>query len=258
MMPAERLSKILECINTNGSANIEELTKLVDVSESTIRRDLKKLADKGLIIRTHGGAVTKTISTTFEQEARNKRFLQKEEKEYIGQLAANYVSDGESILLDSGTTTLALSRFLKYKKGLTVITYDLRIALETELTSDSLLVVTGGIRRDGFDVLVGSETENFIRNLSVDKAFLGADAIDLEMGVTNAGFAEVSIKQEIIKSAKEVILVADYTKFGKTALIKVASLEDIDHIITDSRVDRDYIQRIERLGVWIEIADVKS
>ncbi len=254
MMPAERLSKILESINENGSANIEELTKLVSVSESTVRRDLKKLAENGLLIRTHGGAVKKSSSTTFEQQAQNKRLLQQEEKEQIGKMAAEYISDGESVLLDSGTTTLALARYLKEKRGLTVITYDLRIALETELSSDSSLVVTGGIRRDGFDLLVGSQTENLIHNLSVDKAFLGADAIDLEMGVTNAGFAEASIKQEIIKSAKEVILIADYTKFGKTGLIKVASLEEIDHIITDYQVDQNYLEKIERLGVRVKIA----
>lgn len=255
MLPAERLSTILESINNNGSANVEELVELVHVSESTVRRDLNKLTKRGLITRTHGGAVTKTISTAYERRARDKCQIQQEEKDKIGQYALKYISDGESIILDSGSTNLALARNLKQKKGLTVITYDLRIALESQISQDSQLVVTGGIRRDMFDVLIGSEAERFIRGLSVDKAFLGADAIDMVKGLTNAGFAEISIKQEIIKAAKEVILLVDHTKFGKTALIKVASLEEVDHIITDSGIDPDCLRKIKKQGIWVETAD---
>lgn len=258
MLPAERLQKILNYINNNKSANVKELGELVNTSESTIRRDLDKLVMRGLINRTHGGAVTNALSTTTEKKAEEKRNLKWNEKDYIGKYAAQYISDGESIIVDSGSTTLSLCRNINNKRDLTVITYDLKIALETALGPNCSMIVTGGIRRDDFEVLIGSETESFIKRLNVDKAFIGTDAVDLDKGLTNATFAEVSIKQEIIKAAKKVILLADYTKFGKTALVEVAPLEEIDIIITDSGIDQEVFEKIKKKGIWIGLADINT
>jgi DeoR/GlpR family transcriptional regulator of sugar metabolism len=252
MFPAKRQKKVLEYINEQGSANIEELLNLVKVSQSTIRRDLKKLAQKGLINRTHGGAVKKTSSTSFEMRPKEKRFKQLKEKRYIAKIAANYILAGESIILDAGSTNYAIAQELADKKNITVITFDLRIALETELSHESVLVVPGGIRREDYEVVVGSNVENFIRDLSVDKAFLGADAVDIEHGITNATFSEVTIKQQIIESAKETFLVADHTKFGRTSLVNVADLRQVEYLITDNKIKQKTVNKLEKLGIWVE------
>ncbi len=251
MLPEERLNKILEHIKENKSAEVDELAKLFGASKSTIRRDLKKLDRKDIVQRTHGGAVLANVSTSYEKKAQEKRMINPNKKQHIGKIAAKYVYENESILLDSGSTTLQVAKNLYDISDLTVITYDLRIAIDTELSSNSSILLTGGVRRNGFEVLVGSETEKFISKLSVDKAFLGADAIDFKSGITNATFAEVSIKQEIIKSAKEVILVADHTKFNNIALVHVTSLDKIDKIITDKEISSDVLEKLEEKGLEV-------
>jgi len=100
--------------------------------------------------------------------------------------------------------------------------------------------------------VVGSNVENFIRDLSVDKAFLGADAVDIEHGITNATFSEVTIKQQIIESAKETFLVADHTKFGRTSLVNVADLRQVEYLITDNKIKQKTVNKLEKLGIWVE------
>lgn len=252
MIPAERQAEILKYINNNGSADIKELMDLVKVSKSTIRRDLKKLSNKDLIERKHGGAIKKTMSTTFELQPRDKRYKNMKEKKQIARLALEYINNGDSIILDAGSTTYAISQKLKEKDRLTVISCDLRIALETDLSNSSKLIVPGGIRRNDYEVLIGARAENFLRDLSVDRAFIGADSIDLERGITNATLAEVSIKQQIINSAKETILVADHTKFGKSTLKKVAELAQVEHIITDKNIDTIIVEKLRKKNIWVE------
>ncbi|MFW6029775.1 MAG: DeoR/GlpR family DNA-binding transcription regulator [Halanaerobiales bacterium] len=252
MIPAERQKKILNYINNNGSANIEELINLVGVSKSTVRRDLKKLSKKGLINRTHGGAIKKTKSTSFEPSPKEKRFKQLSEKKKIAKITKKYIRDGESIILDAGSTNYAISQELEDISNITVITFDLRIALETKLSNDSRLVVPGGVRRENYEVLIGSHVENFFRDVTADKAFLGADAVSLDRGITNATFSEVAIKKQIINSAKETYLVVDHTKFGNTTLVKVAELSVIDYIITDSKIKPEIENKLKKLGVLIE------
>lgn len=252
MMPAKRQKVILKYINKHGSANIKELLELLKVSESTIRRDLKKISEKNLIERTHGGAVKTTMSTSFEALPQEKRCKNLKEKKYIADICEKFILDGESILLDAGSTNYFISQKLKNKNNITVITVDLRIALKTKLKSDSNLIVPGGRRREDYEVLVGTEVENFLKNLSVDKAFIGADAVSIEKGITNATFPEVGIKKEMIKSAKESFLVADHTKFGSNSLVKVANLEKIEYVITDKKIDSEVVDKLEEIGIWVE------
>lgn len=252
MLPKKRLIEILDYIKKKDekSAKVEELAKEFNASNSTIRRDLKKLEEQSMLERIHGGAILRS-STSSEMKAFEKRIINQKEKKHIGKIAKKYIIDGDSILLDSGSTVLEVANNLIEFNDLTVITYDLRIALDIELTYDSKLFVTGGERRNGFEVVYGVECVDYIKKLHVDKAFLGADAIDLNKGITNAHFPEVPIKKEIIRSADTVILVADSSKFNKQALIKVCELDEIDIIITDSEIDRNIYKKIKEKGVDI-------
>jgi Transcriptional regulators of sugar metabolism len=256
ILPAERRKRILEFIQQNGSGRIEELATSLDVSEATVRRDLSLLATEGFINRTHGGAILSEASTAFERLYPEKRLLCSEEKRLIGIEAASMVADGETLILDSGSTTFEIARNLTLHKNLTIITYDLFVASSFVYDPSTTVIVTGGIRREGFNVLIGPIAEELIRQVKVNKAFLGADSVDFTAGVTNATFNEVSIKRLIIEAASEVILVADYSKFGKASLAKVCSLDQIHRIITDSKIDDSILQGLQRIGILTTIVNL--
>ena len=232
MLPAERRQRILELIQHSGSATVEELAEAVGSSSSTVRRDLDRLAALSLVIRTHGGAVLPTHSTAYEKRYTEKRILRQHEN-HIGKAAAEFVQEGETVILDSGSTTLEVARNLAAKKHLTIITNDLFIATEITYHPSTTVIVTGGILRPGFNVVVGSATESFLMSVHVDKSFLGGDAVDFDYGLTNATLSEASVKQLMIKAAREAYLVVDHTKFGQRALAKVADLESFKLIVTD-------------------------
>jgi len=253
-LPAERQRKILESIHSRGSAKIQLLSRLLNVSEATVRRDLKVLTARGLIDRTHGGAVLPETSTAFEKLYAEKRTQLQEEKRRIGAAAAARVRDGETIILDSGSTTIEVARHLTHHKHLTIITYDLFIAGSVDYDDTTSVLVSGGTLRPGFNVLVGSEAENFFRKIRVNKAFLGADAIHPEQGVFNATFSEHAVKQRIVEATQEVILVADHSKFGKVALVNVCPLDAVHRIVTDTGLDETVLSELKRHGTAVELA----
>lgn len=164
------------------------------------------------------------------------------------------VADGETLILDSGSTTLEIARQLAKRKDITIITNDLYIASTVSYDPTTTLIVTGGVRREGFNVLVGPIAEELLRKVRVNRTFLAADAVDLAYGVMNATFTEIQIKQLIIQAAKEVVLVADHTKFGKAALAKVCSLTDIHHVVTDTGIADSVLEELKRLGIPVTLA----
>lgn len=253
-IPAGRQQQILEYISKNGSAQIKELAVLFNVSEATIRRDLDEMDASGHIKRTHGGALNGQHSTSYERMHSEKMKIMLNAKRNIAIQAASLVNDGETILLDSGTTAYFVGQNLADFKDLTVITYDLYIANSLVLHPTSTLAVTGGIRRSGYNVLVGGDTEDYIRRTSVDKVFLGADAIDISFGVSNANLMEVSIKRLMLKAGKKVILVADHTKLGRTALAKVCDLDEPDLMVIDRDIPEDMLEQLKAVGTDLLLA----
>lgn len=248
-LPAVRRSNILNFIDTSGSATIRELAVFLNVSEATVRRDLDELAAEKMLERTRGGAQSlRTSRTAFEAAYRDKASLMVEEKQRIGACAASYVEDGDTILLDTGTTTLQIASQLAEKKNITVITYDLYIATTIELDASSTLIVPGGTRRPGFGVLVGPVTKSFLQGIRVDKTFLAADAVSPEFGVSNATLDEADLKKVLISSAQKVFLVADHSKFGSVSLVHVCPLSDLNLIITDKGLPAAYQEKLTEMG----------
>lgn len=234
MLPGERNQFICDYILEKGGAQIKELSLLLHVSEATIRRDLDELAAKGLIERIHGGGMPRNnYSTTFERIHDEKLKLQLVEKKKIGQHAAGLVQDGDSIFLDTGTTSYQLALGLSGKENITVITNDLFIATNVDFHPSANVVLTGGIKRSGYSVLIGSMVEEMVRDIRVDIVFLTADAIDETFGISNTNFSEAAIKKLLLKAGKKVILIADHTKFGTSAVVKVCDLDAVDIILTD-------------------------
>lgn len=234
----QRQRTIAEYLEQNQSISVKRAAEICNVSEATARRDIDEMANAGLIERIHGGAVLHR-GTGFEEYHAEKMKIMIPEKTRIAKEAAKLVKEGDSLFIDSGTTTFLLAQQLQNIKKLTVITNNLDIAYTTKLDTSSTMIVTGGIRRDGFSVLVGDIAEEFIKRLYVDIAFVGADAASVEHGVFNSNFMEIGIKQSMASSGKKVVLLADHSKFGQKALAKVCDWDKFDAVITDSGIDAE-------------------
>lgn len=248
-LPATRRSNILDIINSTGCATIKDLAVALDVSEATIRRDLDELNDEHMLERIHGGAqALKASRTAYESAYHDKSLYMVEEKAKIGAYAASHVNDGDTILLDSGTTTLQIANNLSKRKNITVITHDLYIASSIELDPSSSLIVPGGTRRAGFGVLIGPTTQSFIQSIRVDKTFLSADAVDTSFGVSNATLEEANLKKALITSGQKIYLVADHSKFSNLALVHVCSLSQIDLLISDAQLPAKERKLLENMN----------
>ncbi len=253
-IPAERQKKMVEYIESNTSAQIHDLSEYFGVSEATVRRDLDDLDRQGAIRRTHGGAIKLDRSTSFEQMYNEKLAFRTEEKRRIADVAARMVHNGDTVFVDSGTTTLQLALALSNKENLTLITNDLHIAYSVPVHPTSSIICTGGVRRQGRQELIGSIAEEFIRNSHVNLAFLGADAVDLNLGVTIANFEEVGVKRMLVRSSLRTVLVADHTKFGSVALVKVCDVADCAAVVTDSGITEDAAQKFHKTRIELILA----
>lgn len=249
MLSAERRSYLLEKIQTHGFLTVAEVSSELGVTPMTIRRDLDRLEKEGLVVRSHGGAISRLSGATVEIPYSVKRSRMVAEKTRIGAVASTLVRDGDTILCDSGSTVFQLAAQLRGKRHVTVVTNDLQVAVHLASVPEVELVVPGGMVNGPVYTLLGPQTESFLRSLSVDCAFLGADAIDLEWGITNVNLPEVAVKQAMIAAAREVVVLADSSKFDRRVFARVCGLEVIGKIITDAGLPetakRRYSERVE-------------
>ena len=207
---------------------------------------MQELADEGILCRTHGGALATSRSAP-EMPVIHRMNQEGGCKERIGQVAETLIEDGESVFIGSGTTTAYLARHLINRKGLTVVTNALTIATELASAQDITIVITGGMMRSSELSLVGHITEQALREVRVDKIFIGIPAISLEKGLTNDYLPEVMTDRTIIEMAPELILLADHTKFGKVGSAYVAPIKSITTLITDEQTD---VGILEALKTW--------
>lgn len=252
MLQAERQANILKLIKEKSFVTIKELEDIFHVTPITIRRDLKELSRQNLIKQVHGGAADITrLSTSFEPLYKTKLYLNFEKKQAIAKKAIEFIDSGETIILDSGTTTLQIAIKLKNKrfKDLGIVTNDIKIADELCAVEHLEVIVLGGILRKFLYTLFGSFTIDFLEQIKVNKFFLAADAISKENGISNANIEEVSIKKLMIQNSQNVVLVADSTKFNTDAFCKVCGWEKINSIITDDKISDDYIKFFEEINI---------
>jgi DeoR family transcriptional regulator of aga operon len=250
----ERQQLILEAVQDSRRVTVIELSHRFGVSEVTIRRDLRELAEQGALRRAHGGAVAATPAPPELPVVH--RIIQAEScKECIGRAAAALVADGESIFIGSGSTTAYVARYLVDREGLTVVTNALNIATELATAAGVTVVVTGGMMRASELSLVGHITEQALREVRVDKVIIGMRAISLEEGMTNDYLPEVMTDRTIIHMAPELILVADHTKFGTVASAYVAPVERITVLVTDPETDAQTLAHLQRMGIRVIVAD---
>jgi DeoR/GlpR family transcriptional regulator of sugar metabolism len=250
MSQETRQKQIYEFIARRGECSIEELVEQFAVSGMTVRRDLEALARRGKVIRTHGGA-TLAERVSFEFEFLNRVKEHQSAKEAIAIEAAAQVKDGESVILDSGTTTLELAKRLSGKRGLTVITSSLPIAAQLQYDRQIEVLLLGGRLRASSPDLAGALTEANLETLRADAAFLGADAIDRQGAVYQESPEVARMLAKMAASAGRVFVVADSSKLGKTALWRFGRLQDWAALITDAAADRTILASLKRAGARI-------
>jgi len=253
MIAEERRALILKRISENRYVQVSDLAEETNVTTVTIRRDLDKIEADGLCIRKRGGAIRVNPGVTMEMPYDIKQFEKVIEKERIAQEALNQIKDGDTFILDAGSTTYALALLLNTRVQLTVVTNDLKIAGKLAENPKIKLICTGGVARSSVYSLQGEQTLTFIKDIKVDKTFLGADAIHMDGIISNVNIEEVSIKRAMIKAADRTILVVDSSKFGKSGFVKICDLRDIDVIITDSAISNEVREMIKAQNVEVII-----
>lgn len=251
-MKIERKDKILKMLADDTVVKAGILAKKFNVSMETIRRDLNELEEEKLIRRVHGGAVLYT-EYGVEPNYSYRIAANYEDKINIALKASEMVKDGDSIIVDIGTTTLEMVKFLKNRKNLTVITNSMKIAMELMDEKEITVIFIGGKVRFGDGSTSGFWAEEMVANFHADKLFLGVGAIMAEYGVMDYHIEETNLRRCYIKSAEQVIALADYSKFGLKALNQVCKIEDLDYIITDEKTDKKILREIKEKGVQIKI-----
>lgn len=247
MFAEERKQQILAILQRMPAVRVTDLGRTLQVSVASVRRDLADLQQSGFLKRTHGGAISNRLAG-FELSLADKRDRHQNEKAAIAAMAARLVEPGDTILLDSGSTTREIALELRHRRGLTVVTNALNIGWELS-SSDVDLVMTGGQLRRGILSQVGPLAERAIISLHVDKLFLAANGVDLEKGLTTPNLAEAQTKRVMVENAAEVILVADHTKFGRVTFGHICDFDRVHTVITDDGLPSRVAAAIERRGV---------
>lgn len=248
MYSEERKLIILEYIQQYSRASVQELSEHLQVSESTIRRDLKELEEAKLLSRTHGGAIS-LQGVNFEPTYREKEDKFRREKEAIARKAVELIEEGETILVDSGTTTFHLVQELKSFSRLTVVTNSLILAQELQGVPGIDVLVTGGTLRRETLALVGPIAEQALDMVRVDKAFIATNGLDLRAGLTTPNLVEASMKAKMIKTAEQVILLADSSKIGKVTFAKFAKLTEIQKCVIDNEITDRIANEMRKIGI---------
>lgn len=253
MSTQERLRGILNLLETNGSTLVSQLAARFQVSEMTIRRDLIALERKGVLYRVHGGAVS-SRGRSYEPPFIVRQMKNLDEKRRIGEAAAGLVNAGETLILDVGTTTLEMARHLLGKRNITVITPSLHIANLLTEQPGIRLILPGGILRKGELSLVGSLAERAFQDFFVDKLFLGVGAIDFQAGLSEFNLEDSQVKKAMLRSAKEIVVLADASKFGQVAFASIAPLKVVGRIVTDQSLDPALLARLQEEKIEVLLA----
>lgn len=232
LLTDERRQHILSVIQSEGRVLVGELSRNLGISQITIRKDLDHLQGKGLVKRTHGGALRIQSSALFDPTLQEKQKQHAQEKQRIAAAAAEMVEEGQCVMLDSGTTTTAVAHALKRFSQLTVITNAVNIAAELASTNLEVILVGGSLRKNSFS-LVGPLAEDVLHEMHADIVFLGVDGFDPEVGVTTPNFLESRVNRAMVKAARRVVAVCDSTKFKRRSLSRIVPPSQIHCVITD-------------------------
>jgi len=251
----ERRKKILDFFIKNSKVTVNEIAVMLNVSEMTVRRDLKKLEKECFIQRTYDGAmILSNFNIAGDPYVINNEINRNiNQKNRIGEKAASLIKPGETVFFDSGSTVPFIEKFIDRDLSFTAVCYSFTSAVGFYKRKNVKLILSGGILEHDSNIFYSEESANFISRFRADKVFLSAGGVHLDMGITTYFYYEIAIKKAMIKSAKNRILVTDSSKFNKISTIFFANIEEIDTIITDDGISDEYREIIELKGIKIYI-----
>jgi len=253
LLPAERRNRIRELTRAQGSVRVSALSELLGVSEITIRRDLEQLEQDSMLERTHGGAIY-SHRLRLEPLYTEKDRIRREEKHQIGTVAAALVEDGDTLLINSGSTTAQIFRHLAGRRNLRVITSNIGAVRETQ-GLDLELILIGGTYREQSNSLVGPLALLSLQQVYGSKCFIGVDGISRKYGLTTPILQEAEVARTMIERTHgQVIVVADHSKLGVVADFMTAPIEKVGILVVDSGFDEGYREELEELGIEILVA----
>lgn len=252
MLIEERRQYIVGLAQKHGRVLVEELSESLGISRITIRKDLDYLQERGLLHRTHGGALLPGNGALSDPTLHEKEGRHSQEKLRIGAAAADLVREGQCVLLDSGTTTTAVARALKRFSQLTVITNAVNIAGELSGTDFEVLLTGGSLRKNSFS-LVGPLAEDMLHDMHADILFLGVDGFDLEVGLTTPNVMESRVNRAMVKASALVVAVCDSTKFNRRSLSKIVDATAIHHVITDADLAPETAEALRSAGIKLTL-----
>jgi DeoR family transcriptional regulator, glycerol-3-phosphate regulon repressor len=254
MNPSPRQLELVDEVRRLGSVSVEALAERFGVTLQTVRRDVRLLAEAGLITRFHGG-VRIPSSTTENIAYRQREQLHDQAKRRIARAVAQAVPNDCSLILNIGTTTEAIARELMQHRGLRVITNNLNVAAILSGHADCELIVAGGVVRARDRGIVGEATVDFIRQFKVDIALIGISGIEADGTLRDFDYREVKVARAILEHSREVWLAADHSKFNRPAMVELARLENLDRLYTDMQPPQPFVHLLAEAGVQCVVAE---
>ena len=252
MLSEERRREILEILQSDGRLLVGELSKRFQTSLITIRKDLEFLHHRGLLERTHGGALPVRTGALSDQTLREKERLHRQEKLRIAAATAKMIRSGQVIILDSGTTTTAIARACKQFRSLTIITNATNIAAELAGTAVDVILTGGMLRKNSFS-LVGPLAEETLRKLTADLLFLAVDGFDVRYGLTTPNLLEARVNRAMAEAARRTVVVCDSSKFGKRSLSLIMPTSSVHETITDRRISKHDLKALRAAKIEVTL-----
>lgn len=246
----ERRQHILSLIQNEGRVLVGDLSRDLGISQITIRKDLEYLQSRGLVQRTHGGALRIQASALFDPSLQEKQKQHSQEKQRIAAAAVRMVEEGQCIMLDSGTTTTAIAHELRKFSQLTVITNAVNIAAELASTNFEVILIGGSLRKNSFS-LVGPLAEDVLQEMHADILFLGVDGFDPEVGLTTPNFLESRVNRAMVKASRRIVAVCDSTKFGRRSLSRIVPPAAVHTVITDRNLSAENVEALRTQNIEV-------
>jgi DeoR family transcriptional regulator of aga operon len=250
---AKRHKLILEQLKKDGYVKVQELSEFMQVSEVTIRKDLKYLESKKLLYRNHGSASSLSLIIS-DKHIDLKEKMHMEEKVQIAKVANGLLEANDKIIIASGTTLLAFANEINVNENITVITSSVKVSLALCYNPNMEVIQLGGIMRKNSVSVIGFYAQNILESLSCNKLFLGVDGIDLDYGLTTSDMNEARINQQMINASQKIIIMTDSSKFGKRGFCKICDFDKVHHIITDKNAPSHIIDAIRERNIEVTLA----
>lgn len=252
MKQAIRHKKIIELVRHQGYLSTEELVNLIGVSPQTMRRDLNELAENNLIVRHHGGAASISRSINSDYNERKEFFLS--EKNKLAEQAVKLIPNGSSLFIDIGTTPEAIAHALINHKNLSIVTNNINAAhILMKNNSFKITIASGALRQDGG--VIGESTISFISQFRLDFGILGISAIDHDGSLLDFDYHEVQVKRAIIENSQTTILAVDHSKFSRKAMVRLGSLSEIEHLLTNRAPPNSIIELMQKNNLSLKVCE---